>query len=204
MYPGRIRTCAHGSGEGCCIRLWPAETCSQVSCPGAYRARPGRPGRWERRRRVMPVSVERTIGSPAAVVARAVSRRRLHRTWPEADDPSPSARPSLSVEVPRSPARSQAARNDYFALPGWRVAGVYWSRIPFLGQHLFCSAARFLNLPRSATPPHACGSARCWRPAACPVPGVIMISPATARNAAMRGTVPSRADRLANRSFVDI
>jgi hypothetical protein len=33
--PDRIRTCAHGSGEGCCVRLWPAETCSQVSCPGA-------------------------------------------------------------------------------------------------------------------------------------------------------------------------
>lgn len=37
---GRIRTCAHGSREGCCIRACPAGTCSQRSCPGAYRAQP--------------------------------------------------------------------------------------------------------------------------------------------------------------------
>ncbi len=48
--PGRIRTCAHGSGGGCCAAPWPAQTRSRAACPGAYRAQlawsrlPGMPG----------------------------------------------------------------------------------------------------------------------------------------------------------------
>jgi len=44
--PGRIRTCAHGSGGRFPVSHWPAETLSQVSWPGAARAPPAgaRPG----------------------------------------------------------------------------------------------------------------------------------------------------------------
>ena len=38
--PGRIRTCAHGSGGRFPLSHWPAETLPQVSWPGAYRAQP--------------------------------------------------------------------------------------------------------------------------------------------------------------------
>ena len=55
--PGRIRTCAHGSGGCCPVQLWPAQTRSRASCPGAYRARPAGPGR-RAHERVVPTSVE--------------------------------------------------------------------------------------------------------------------------------------------------
>ena len=38
--PGRIRTCAHGSGGRCTIRSWPAQTCSGPGRPDIHRTRP--------------------------------------------------------------------------------------------------------------------------------------------------------------------